>query len=50
MRRGHTATAIPDMQHDEGGLRRHAQRVVRVETGSNAITSAGEAAEAAMAG
>ncbi|MEA2248054.1 MAG: hypothetical protein QOH46_2583 [Solirubrobacteraceae bacterium] len=48
--RGETISVIPHAQYDEAGLAGHAPRVVHVETGSNAITSAGDAAAAAIAG
>jgi aspartate 1-decarboxylase len=48
--RGDTIIVISYAQYDEEELRRHAPRVVHVETGSNAITSTDDAAAAAVAG
>jgi aspartate 1-decarboxylase len=48
--RGDTIIVISYGQYDEAELRRHAPRVVHVETGSNAIISVDEAAAAGLAG
>jgi aspartate 1-decarboxylase len=48
--RGDTIIVISYGQYDEAELRRHAPRVVHVETGSNAIISVDEAAAARLAG
>jgi aspartate 1-decarboxylase len=48
--RGDTIIVISYAQYDEAELHRHVPRVVHVRTGTNAITSAGDAAAAALAG
>jgi aspartate 1-decarboxylase len=48
--RGDTIIVISYGQYDEAELRRHAPRVVHVETGTNAIISVDEAAAAGLAG
>jgi aspartate 1-decarboxylase len=48
--RGDTIIVISYAQYDEAELERYAPCVVHVETGTNAITSIGDAAAAALAG
>jgi aspartate 1-decarboxylase len=48
--RGDTIIVISYAQYDEAELRRHAPRVVHVETGTNTILSVGDAAAAAPVG
>jgi aspartate 1-decarboxylase len=48
--RGDTVIVISYAQYDAAELERYTPRVVHVQTGTNRITSAGDAAAAALAG